>query len=131
MNKDFTQEVKITTSRSSGPGGQNVNKVNTKVQISLNITASNILTNNEKEVLIKKLDNKINGDGNLIVVSQNNRSQIQNKEDAIKKLNSIINNALKVKKKRYRTKPPKSANENRLKKKQDVSDKKKLRKNPK
>lgn len=126
--KDFTKEIKITASRSGGPGGQNVNKVNTKVEIRLNITNSTILTDEEKLILLKKLDNKINNAGEIIVTAQAERSQLKNKEAAIHKLNRMISNALKIKKKRYQTKIPKASKEKRLQEKHVTSDKKTFRK---
>ncbi len=128
--KDFTNETTITASRSSGPGGQNVNKVNTKVEIRLNINDSNLLTSEEKNIILQKLANKINSVGELIVVSQSERTQLRNKVVAIKKLNELITNALKVEKKRIPTKKSKSKKEKRLKDKKITSNTKKLRKDP-
>ena len=105
--KDFKDELSVTASRSRGPGGQNVNKVNTKVEARLNIEDSNLLSDEEKVLLFEKLANKINKLGELIVVSQSERTQLQNKEKAIEKLNLLITNALKVKKKRKKSKIPK------------------------
>lgn len=126
---DFTDEIILRTSRSSGPGGQNVNKVNTKVEIRLNIKESILLSIEEKEIIIKKLVNKINIAGELIVVSQSERSQHRNKELAIKKINELISKALKVKKKRIPTRTPRSVKEKRLKNKKVTAEKKNLRKN--
>ncbi|RKX81154.1 MAG: aminoacyl-tRNA hydrolase, partial [Spirochaetes bacterium] len=106
--KDFKDELIISASRSSGPGGQNVNKVNTKVEVRLNITDSNLLSDEEKVLLFEKLANKINKLGELIVVAQSERTQLQNKEKAIEKLNLLIVNALKVEKKRKKLKIPRS-----------------------
>jgi len=129
--KDFSKEIKITTSRSSGPGGQNVNKVNTKVEIRLNIAGSLILSDEEKLILLNKLANKINANAELIITSQSERTQLANKEAAIHKLNRMISNALKVKKKRRPTKVPKASKEKRLQTKHIVSEKKENRKKPK
>ena len=129
--KDFSKEIKITASRSSGPGGQNVNKVNTKVEIRLNIAGSLILSDEEKLILLNKLANKINANAELIITSQSERTQLANKEVAIHKLNRLISNALKVKKKRRPTKVPKAAKEKRLQTKHIVSEKKENRKKPK
>jgi len=76
--KDFTNELIISASKSSGPGGQNVNKVNTKVEVRLNIEDSNLLSDTEKALLFEKLANKINKLGELIVTSQSERTQLQN-----------------------------------------------------
>ena len=129
--KDFSKEIKITASRSSGPGGQNVNKVNTKVEIRLNIAGSLILSDEEKLILLNKLANKINANAELIITSQSERTQLANKEAAIHKLNRMISNALKVKKKRRPTKVPKVSKEKRLQTKHIVSEKKENRKKPK
>lgn len=129
--KDFTKEIKITASRSSGPGGQNVNKVNTKVEIRLNIASSLLLSDEEKLILLNKLANKINANGELIVTSQSERTQLANKEAAIHKLNRMISNALKVKKKRRPTKVPKAVKEKRLLEKHYKSEIKENRKKPK
>jgi len=128
--KDFTHELVISASRSSGPGGQNVNKVNTKVEARLSIEESNLLSDEEKVLLFEKLANKINKLGELIVVSQSERTQLQNKENAIEKLNLLIANALKVEKKRKKLRIPKSVKEKRLKNKKRTSEKKDKRKPP-
>jgi len=128
--KDFTNELIISASKSSGPGGQNVNKVNTKVEVRLNIEDSNLLSDTEKALLFEKLANKINKLGELIVTSQSERTQLQNKEKAIEKLNLLITNALKVEKKRKKSKIPKSVKEKRLKDKKLKSEKKDKRKLP-
>ena len=128
--KDFKDELSITASRSSGPGGQNVNKVNTKVEVRLNIADSNLLSDTEKALLFEKLVNKINKSGELIVVPQSKRTQLQNKEKAIEKLNLLISNALIIEKKRKKLKIPKSVKEKRLKDKKIISEKKDKRKPP-
>ena len=82
-NRDFSSEFIFTSSKSSGPGGQNVNKVNTKVELRLDIGNSTLLTDEEKEIILDKLSNRINKDGVLIITSQDQRSQLKNKEKAI------------------------------------------------
>jgi len=129
--KDFSKEIKITASRSSGPGGQNVNKVNTKIEIRLNIAGSLLLSDDEKLIILTKLANKINSNGEIIVTSQTERTQLANKEVAIHKLNRMISNALKVKKKRRPTKIPNAIKEKRLQEKHINSKKKENRKRPK
>ena len=128
--KDFKDELIISASRSSGPGGQNVNKVNTKVEVRLNITGSDLLSDTEKALVFEKLANKINKQGELIVTSQSERTQLQNKEKAIEKINQLIANALKIEKLRKKSKIPKSLNEKRLKDKKLKSEKKGNRKPP-
>ncbi|MEN8122187.1 MAG: alternative ribosome rescue aminoacyl-tRNA hydrolase ArfB [Bacteroidota bacterium] len=128
--KDFKDELSITASKSSGPGGQNVNKVNTKVEVRLNVEDSILLSDEEKVLVHEKLSNKINKSGELVVVSQSERTQLKNKEKAIEKLNLLIANALKVEKERKKSKIPKSVKEKRLKDKKLKSDKKDKRKPP-
>ncbi len=128
--KDFTEELIISASRSSGPGGQNVNKVNTKVEVRLDIKRSNILTDEEKVLVFEKLANKINKLGELIITSQSERTQLQNREKAIEKINLLIANALKIEKVRKKSKIPKSVKEKRLKDKKIRAEKKDKRKPP-
>lgn len=111
---DLSSEYTFQSSRSSGPGGQNVNKVNSKVELRFNIPNSSLLTDDQKQILLAKLSTKINGEGFLIVVSQRDRSQLVNKEDAIRKAYELIEKALRPVKKRKVTKPSRSAIEKRL-----------------
>ena len=129
--KDYSEEVKISATKSSGPGGQNVNKVNTKVEVRFDINKSILLSDDEKLLVLNKLKNKINSVGELIIGSQSERTQLKNKEKAIEKLNLLIAKALKPEKKRKATKTPKSAIEKRLKDKKIKSEKKNLRQEPK
>lgn len=126
--RDFQSELTFTASRSSGPGGQNVNKVNSKITLRFDIGKSMCLTDIEKEQLRQKLDKKINNDDELIIHAESNRSQLKNKEAAIKKFYKYLERVFKPKKKRKPTKPTKAAVKERLKKKKEHSEKKKLRK---
>jgi ribosome-associated protein len=125
----LSSELEFATSRSSGPGGQNVNKVNTKVTLRWNVKDSRLLTTEEKELLLQKLSSRLTVDGMLLITSQDKRSQLQNKEDAQLKLDQLLKKAFTKKKKRKPTKPSKSAVQNRLDKKKKHSDKKKWRQN--
>jgi ribosome-associated protein len=120
-------EIEFQFSRSSGKGGQNVNKVETKVEIRFNIDRSKAFSDEEKEKIKKSLTNRINKEGDLIVVSEEERSQLQNKIIALEKLNEIIREALKIEEERIPTKPSKAIKEKRLKEKKLISAKKKLR----
>jgi ribosome-associated protein len=121
------RELLVTTSRSSGPGGQNVNKVNSKITLKFDIAQSQMLTPEEKETLLIKLAGKLTTEGVLIVTSQDKRSQLENKEAAIAKLERIINKAFEKKKKRKATKPTKSSVQERIKSKKQKSEKKQWR----
>jgi ribosome-associated protein len=128
--RNFKSEFSFSTSRSSGPGGQNVNKVNTKVELRFNVEQSLQLSDLEKHKIKSKLKNRINSDGELIVISQDSRSQLKNKEDATDKFYQLIAMALKPVKKRKASKPSRSAIEKRLKMKEIKSKKKELRRRP-
>jgi len=111
---DLSSEFIFQASRSSGPGGQNVNKVNSKIELRFNIQDSSILSENQKEVLTSKLSTKISTEGFLIIVSQRDRSQLVNKEDAISKFYQLIEKALRPVKHRKSTRPTRSSVEKRL-----------------
>ena len=109
-------------SRSGGAGGQNVNKVSTKVQIEFSIPDSTLLKNDEKELLLQKLEGKLTNEGVLQIVSQTERTQLGNKEIALKKMYNTLNKCFVVKKKRKATKPSKSSVEKRILSKKKVSE---------
>ncbi len=127
---DLLNEIVFTTSRSSGPGGQNVNKVNSKVTLQLDITNSQVLTASQKQLINEKLSSRITSDGILVIQAQETRSQSGNKEIALEKLDALLQKAFQRKKVRRATKPSKAAKQQRLKKKKIVSEKKKWRKPP-
>ncbi|MBS1554759.1 MAG: aminoacyl-tRNA hydrolase [Bacteroidetes bacterium] len=120
-------ELLFSTSRSSGPGGQNVNKVNSKVTLRWSLANSTILTEEEKELLLRKLASRLTTEGELMIISQESRSQQQNKELAIEKLDALLTKAFTKKKVRKATKPSKAAVQNRIEKKKRHSEKKKMR----
>lgn len=122
-NKLLT-EINYNFSRSSGSGGQNVNKVNTKVELRFSIIGSLYLTDSQKAVLLDKLRNRINNNKELIVVSEEERNQYKNKQIVTKKFFLLIEMALKKQKIRKPTKPTKSSIEKRLKAKKKHAEKK-------
>lgn len=126
----FELEFVFTASRSSGPGGQNVNKVNSRIELRFNITDSVLLSDEEKILLMEKLKNRINSLGDLIIVSQDDRSQLKNKENAIGKFYQLLQHALTPKKMRKPSKPSLASRHRRLENKRRLSEKKKDRKPP-
>ena len=126
----LSAELVFTTSRSSGPGGQNVNKVNTKGTLKWDISNSEIISKEEKEILSVKLASKITTEGVLVIAAQEKRSQLQNEEEVIQKLDKLISKAFEKKKARKATKPSKGAIQNRIVKKKQLSEKKKWRQKP-
>lgn len=123
----FDGELQFQMSRSSGPGGQNVNKVNSKVTLVFNVPQSAILSDEEKLELNTKLAHKLDSEGNIQIQSQEKRSQLQNKEIAVRKFYEMIGKAFQRKKIRKASKPSKSAIEKRLKEKKVQSEKKRIR----
>ena len=125
--RPFEKEFFFSTARSGGPGGQHVNKTETKVELRFHVERSAYLSNEEKEAISLKLNHKINNEGYLQVFAQEYRSQAKNKEQAEKKFYQYLKQALKKNKKRVPTKITKVSIEKRIQKKKKLSEKKKQR----
>jgi ribosome-associated protein len=117
MRRGFESELFYSTSRSSGPGGQNVNKVNTKVELRFSVKFSSLLTDLEKVLIFNKLKNRITNDGELVIVSQSERTQLMNKKAATEKFFEVISKALTIQKKRRSTRATLASKLKRLERK--------------
>lgn len=125
---DFSSEFRFKTSRSSGKGGQNVNKVSSKVQLDFDVVNSLLLNETQKAIILTKAASKITTTGILQFVVQIERSQLLNKNIAIKKFYSLLASCFVKTKKRIATKPSKAAKAKRINDKKQTGEKKKLRK---
>ena len=127
---NFDKELTFSSSRSSGPGGQHVNKVNTRIELRFNVFNSQLLSEYQKSMLKVKLKSFLSGNGDLIISSQTQRSQLRNKETAKRKFYFLIEESLKELPERKPTKPTMSSRLRKRKNKIRISEKKKLRKKP-
>ena len=131
MNKEnLIKELKFKGIRSSGAGGQHVNKVSSKIELTFDILNSQNLSTNQKETLQNKLSNRINKEGILVLFCDESRSQHKNKDLAIKRFLEMISDALKRQKIRRPTKPSRSSVFRKAENKKKVSAKKAMRKKP-
>ena len=126
-NRISEDEFLVLTSRSSGPGGQNVNKVNTKVEIHFNVSLSSGLSDSEKERVLRKLKNRINSDGELVVRSQSERTQLNNRKKAIERLFLLLVESLTERPPRKPTSPTRKSKTERLDEKKKRGNIKRMR----
>lgn len=127
MIPHLDSELFFRFTRSSGSGGQNVNKVSTKVELNFDVANSKLLTGEQKQKISEKLFNYINKKGVLKITAQESRSQFMNKQIALEKFHKVIAFCFLKKKKRLQTKVTKSSIEKRIGKKKKHSELKKGR----
>ncbi|MBM1105077.1 aminoacyl-tRNA hydrolase [Aurantibacter crassamenti] len=130
-NARIVQELQFKAVRSSGAGGQHVNKVSTKVELTFDMTNSLALSEEEKERISKKLASKLTKEGLILLQEDRTRSQHKNKDVVIKRFLALLTDALKIPKRRKKSRPTKSSIEKRLKSKRISSLKKSNREKPK
>jgi len=128
--EELLSEVTFSASRGGGPGGQNVNKVSTKVELRFDVNDSETLTETQKQRILSKLKNRITTDGELVLTSSVERTQWRNKEKVTQKFFELVEQALTPPKKRIKTKPTKASKAKRLENKKKQGQKKQLRKPP-
>jgi ribosome-associated protein len=107
-------EIAFAASRSGGPGGQNVNKVSTRVTLSFDVNRSAVLSESQKEQIFRRLASRINKGGVLRIISQKTRSQATNRTDAMARFAELLRRALTPAVPRIKTRSPKAAKERRL-----------------
>ena len=120
----FLPEITFQTSRSSGPGGQNVNKVESRVELRWHLMESQVLTDAQKVLILEKLANQLTADGLLLITAQDDRSQYRNKEIVLARFHELLLKSLRRPKPRKATKPNRSAIRKRLEGKKIQGEKK-------
>ncbi|MFV0375692.1 MAG: alternative ribosome rescue aminoacyl-tRNA hydrolase ArfB [Mangrovibacterium sp.] len=111
---DLSSEFEFRTSRSSGPGGQNVNKVNSRVELRFDVSNSALLTDTQKTILLQKLASRLTVEGVLILSSQEDRSQLRNKDLVVARFYELLAKALKPVRKRRASQPTRASVERRI-----------------
>lgn len=130
IKEQLLAEVQFSASRSSGPGGQNVNKVNTKIELRFSVQQSAVLDENQKQLIVSKLKNRINNQGEMLLTSSAERTQWKNREKATQKFLELIEKALTKPRKRKQTKPTEASRLKRIENKKKQAQKKLFRKPP-
>jgi ribosome-associated protein len=120
----FLPEITYQTSRSSGPGGQNVNKVESRVELRWNLAQSQVLTPIQKQLILEKIAGQLTTEGYLLVVAQDDRSQLRNKEIALTRFHELLQKSLRRPKPRRATRPSAGAVRQRLEGKKRLGEKK-------
>ena len=128
--KNLLKELSFKATRSSGAGGQHVNKVSSKIELFFDLGNSEGISEEQKELLLNKLANRLNKDGVLLLTCDESRSQHKNKELAIQRFLNLIKEGLKVPKKRKPTKPSKTSLQKKAESKRKTAFKKALRRKP-
>lgn len=123
-------EIALSFSRSGGPGGQNVNKVSTKVEVRFRPAESSALAPEQAERIARRLSNRMTKEGEILLTSSETRSQDTNRQLAIERLGNLLENALARRKRRRRTRPTRASKERRLRQKKHRGEKKRLRQRP-
>lgn len=124
------KELTFKAVRSSGSGGQHVNKVSSKIELSFNIKTSEVFSDDQKLQITSKLQNRLTNEGVLLMQCDESRSQHKNKDIIIKRFLSLIKESLVTRKKRKPTKIPRAVLKKRLKRKKRISEKKVSRRKP-
>ena len=127
MDTKLLNEIRIQTSRSSGPGGQHVNKTESKVELYWNLEDSQLLTSEQKLRLQKRLKSRLTKEGVLIMTSQATSSQVRNREIVLQRFLDLVEKMVVPPKKRVATKPTRGAVERRLQAKKAAGEKKRRR----
>lgn len=130
INRRFSiprSELRFQASRSGGPGGQHVNTASTRIQLSWDVAGSPSLSDRRREILLARLAGRLDQDGVLQLTVDTHRSQHRNREEAVERLAALVSGALRPRKKRKPTRPPKASKEKRLRQKKQRGELKKLR----
>ncbi|HSH46465.1 MAG TPA: alternative ribosome rescue aminoacyl-tRNA hydrolase ArfB [Longimicrobiales bacterium] len=120
-------ELTFRASRSGGPGGQHANTSATRIELVWNPLTSSVLGEHRREMVLERLANRLDGDGNLRLVSDTHRSQHRNRQEVVTRFADLLTSALRPKKKRKKTRPSRASKERRLRKKKHRGRIKKLR----